>query len=103
MPELVDGIEQVYREAWIEAGCPMPLSVSRSAYDDDIVSWEVLWHESLWNGHSGCDVPIAEFTTWQEAQDWAQRQAARSTVFHLGRDQIIGPMPAGHGLEAERG
>ncbi|WP_434315853.1 hypothetical protein [Leifsonia sp. P73] len=93
MPELANGIEQDYRAEWVEAGRPTPLRVERSAYDETTVSWEVMWHDSLWDGKSGCASPIAEFTTWQEAQDWAQNQALLSTVFRIGRDSIVGPMP----------
>lgn len=75
MPELKGGVEQLYRAQWEAAGRPLPLQVSRSRYDDSIVSWEVLWGET-----PNCDSPIAEFTTWDEALRWAIENAAANRV-----------------------
>lgn len=93
MAELVDTVIARYRAQWAFEGCPVPLAVSRSRYDDITVSWEVMWHDSLWNGRTGCASPIAEFTTWREAQDWAQAEASMSGNYRIGRDRIVGPMP----------
>lgn len=88
------GIEEDYRAEWIHHGAPIPLEVIRSRYDDDIVSWEVCWHNSLWNGISGSSEPIAEFTTWAEAHEWAERVAREvGGVYRIGRDRIVGPLP----------
>lgn len=40
---------------------------------------------------SGCMAPIAEFTTWREAQDWAAGVAAASPVLYR-RDCRFGPL-----------
>ncbi len=80
MPEITDGPDYIYRAEWITAGRPLPLEVSRSRYDDDIVSWEVLYWESQDVDGTGCQTPIAEFTTWREAQDWALAEARLSKL-----------------------
>ena len=72
------------RASWVAAGRPTPLEVSRSDYGDGVVSWEVLWYDTLWDGNWGSATPIAEFTTWWEANDWAQREAAKSTLYRIG-------------------
>lgn len=93
MSEWRDGEIDKHRADWVAAGRPFPIEVSRSGYDDDVVSWEVLWHASLWDGRSGFDAPIAEFDTWREAQDWAANEATTATLYRIGRDAIVGPMP----------
>lgn len=94
MTELLDAQVLSYREEWIRAGSPVPLVVSRSRYDDETRSWEVSWHERLWDGKGGSSAPIAEFDNWDEAQAWAQRAAREHRgVCRIGRDRIVGPMP----------
>jgi len=45
----------------------LPLQVARARYDVPMPrSWEVFARET-----PTCDVPIAEFTEWAEAQKWA--------------------------------
>ena len=45
----------------------LPLKVSRARYEDPMpLSWEVTARET-----PTCGVSIAEFTTWEEAQEWA--------------------------------
>lgn len=45
----------------------LPLEVSRARYENPMpLSWEVISRET-----PTCGVPIAEFTTWEEAQEWA--------------------------------
>lgn len=76
---------------WIAAGRPIPLEVSLSRYDDVTLSWEVLYIDTPWNGYGGCSTPIAEFTTWQEAQDYATAQAATSPMRCYSRE-TLGPI-----------
>lgn len=85
-----------YRAAWIAAGRPLPLEVSSNHDNPEpgMRLWEVLWHERVWDGYGGCDSPIAGFTTWEEAQEWAALAASTSTLMLPARgQQIIGPMP----------
>lgn len=56
-------------QEWMAAPS-LPLEVSGSGYDDDVVSWEVLCWET-----PTCQVPIAEFTSWPEAQAFADEFA----------------------------
>lgn len=55
-----------YLATWL--GDPaLPLGVSRARYEDPMpLSWEVTARET-----PTCGVSIAEFTTWEEAQEWA--------------------------------
>jgi hypothetical protein len=69
-----------FRTEWEEAGSPIPLIVSKSGYDEAIVSWEVLWEDS-----KRCWSPIAEFTTWSQAQAWADTQARLGSRNNKGR------------------
>lgn len=80
-----------FRDAWIAAGRPLPLEVSRSGYDDTTVSWEVLYTDSPWDGNTGGSTPIAEFSTWQEAQEWAVAESAKSHRTDDNR-RTLGPM-----------
>lgn len=85
MTEITDATVTSYRDLWISTGNYGRLEVSRSRYDDTTVSWEVYWPETGF-----CDVPIAEFTTWQEAQDWAvanARQRERCTCEYIKGEQ----------------
>ena len=91
MTEIRDAELLEERTAWILAGRPIPLEVCSSGYDDDTVSWEVLYTETPWDGNSGSSAPIAEFTTWQEAQDWAVLEARKSTM-HADSRRTLGPM-----------
>lgn len=75
---------------YLAAGRPLPLEVSRSCYDADVRSWEVLYTSIPWNGSSGCSDPIAEFTSWREAQDWAVLEARKSTSLGDSR-RTLGP------------
>ena len=59
-----------YLATWL-ADPTLPLGVSRARYENPMPrSWEVLAWET-----PTCDVPIAEFTTWEEAQEWANGMA----------------------------
>jgi len=82
-----------YRAQWVAAERPLPLEVTLSRYDDITVSWEVLYIDSPFDGNSGCSTPIAEFTTWDEAQSWAVSQARLSTRRDDNR-RTLGPMTA---------
>ncbi len=95
MSEIISAIVQQYRQEWVDAGAPLPIAVAYDpAYEDHPARWQVAWHDSLWDGRSRCSSPIAEFTTWREAQDWAMWEAcARGGVVRLGREAIVGPMP----------
>lgn len=59
-----------YLASWM--GDPqLPLAVFRARYDIPMPhSWEVMARET-----PTCDVPIAEFTEWAEAQRWADGMA----------------------------
>ena len=49
----------------------LPLEVNRARYENPMpLSWEVMARDT-----PTCDVPIAEFTTWEEAQEWANGMA----------------------------
>lgn len=78
-------------EQWVTLGRPLPLEVTRSRYDDNTLSWEVLYTDTPWDGNGGCSTPIAEFTTWQEAQDWAVLEARKSRMTADNR-RTLGPM-----------
>lgn len=95
MAEIMDTVVNEMRETWIERGRPLPLVVSRSGYDDDIVSWEVLFHEAIY-----CEAPIAEFSTFVEATWWAHSEASKSqaTLFDIDllRSRLREYMPEGH-------
>ena len=66
---------------WIEAGRPLPLVVSRARYDTPFPrSWEVLYYDTPEGGQA----PIAEFTEWQEAQNWAARMARQAAELARG-------------------
>lgn len=70
MPELSDAGHMAFRAAWA-AHPVLPLEVSRAKYDEPFPrEWEVLAHET-----PSCQVPIAAFSAWEEAQQWADRQA----------------------------
>lgn len=66
MTRIQDEYLENYLATWL--GDPtLPLGVSRARYKDPMpISWEVMARET-----PTCDVPIAEFTTWEEAQEWA--------------------------------
>jgi hypothetical protein len=80
-----------FRRGWVDSGRPLPLEVRRSDYDEETVSWEVLYTNSPWDGNSGCSAPIAEFGTWGEAQAWAARESAVSKCTYDSR-VALGPM-----------
>lgn len=82
-------LAQLHAE-WVAAGRPLPLEVSRSRYDDTTVSWEVLYPETPWDGNGGRSTPIAEFPTWQEANEWAVTEARKSTRSDDNR-RTLGP------------
>lgn len=67
-------IEETYLREYLDAwmGNPqLPLQVSRAQYDiPPPRSWEVLACET-----ATCQAPIAEFTEWAEAQQWADAMA----------------------------
>jgi hypothetical protein len=91
MTEITDASTLTARVQWIVEGRPIPLEVVRSAYDDTTVSWEVMYTDSPWNGNGGSSMPIAEFTSWREAHDWASREAHKSTRTDDSR-RTLGPM-----------
>lgn len=80
MTEMITPALAEARAQWIAAGRPLPLEVSRAKYDLPFPrSWEVLYIDSVYNGNSGSSTPIAEFTEWSEAQEWALAEARKST------------------------
>lgn len=59
-----------YLQEWMTAPT-LPLEVGRAKYDDPFpLSWEVMRWET-----PTCTVPIAEFTTWAEAQAFADEMS----------------------------
>ena len=90
MGRLVDSeLGKIYKR-YVTDGRPLPLEVTSSGYDDVTKSWEVMYTSSPFNGTSGCSSPIAEFTSWQEAQNWAVIEARKSTS-HADSRETLGP------------
>lgn len=76
---------------WRAAGAPSPLEVSRYSHPEDGTFWEVLWHNSLFDGHTGCSTPIASFSAWEEAIAFAQIAARLTPLHYIGRDSVLMP------------
>jgi hypothetical protein len=70
-------LDRLYSE-YVTDGRSLPLEVVRSRYDDVTTSWEVMYTDSPWDGNGGSSSPIAEFTSWHEAQHWAVLEARKS-------------------------
>lgn len=67
--ELSGPVVKQYRQEWYK-NPTLPLEIMRSRYDDDVHSWEVDARQSPTSW-----APIAEFSTWRQAWDWAIIQA----------------------------
>jgi len=83
-------LDRLYDE-YVATGRSLPLEVVCPSAPGERRSWEVMYTDKPWDGKGGSSLPIAEFTSWQEAQNWAVVEARKSTSQADSRE-TLGPM-----------
>lgn len=94
------------RWRWIVAGRPLPLEVCAyiDSQDGPVEDWEVLWIDGPLDPTTGtgCSTPIATFSTWREAMDWADIEAQKTKFPGARFREFYGPKTEWYQIHCDR-